>query len=181
MSRTWRVAIPSFLLGAASMQWAKAYRSYRIEGKATTAYERDLLSGVDRVTYSRHYNERVPTIEEEFEWWGRFHQHRHEMRYDLVADAVREHLRPGGVMLDVGCGAGLVADRLSDLDASYVGLDFSQRNVSSAPRSSQPATTGSAARFLRGDAERLPFPDASVDVVVMSEVIEHLLRPELAV
>ncbi|HVT19843.1 MAG TPA: methyltransferase domain-containing protein, partial [Mycobacteriales bacterium] len=29
--------------------------------------------------------------------------------------------------------------------------------------------------------ERLPFADASVDVVIFTEVIEHLLRPELAV
>jgi len=31
-----------------------------------------------REAYKRHYNERVPTIEEEFEVWGRYHQHRHE-------------------------------------------------------------------------------------------------------
>jgi SAM-dependent methyltransferase len=35
--------------------------------------------------------------------------------------------------------------------------------------------------FVRGNGEGLPFTDASFDVVVMTEVIEHLLRPELAV
>jgi SAM-dependent methyltransferase len=181
MSRTWRVVTSSFLLGAASMQWAKAYRSYRASGRAQTAYERELLSGVDRVTYSRHYNERVPTVEEEFEWWGRFHQHRHEMRYDLVADAVREHLPAGGTVLDVGAGAGLVADRVADLDGAYVGLEFSERNVRVGAEKFAGRDGPLSVRFLRGDAERMPFRDASADLVVMSEVIEHLLHPDRAV
>jgi ubiquinone/menaquinone biosynthesis C-methylase UbiE len=163
------------------MQWVKAYRSYRAEGKAQTAFERELLSGVDRGTYSRHYNERVPTVEEEFEIWGRFHQHRHEMRYDLVADAVREHLPPGGCVLDVGAGAGLVADRIADLDARYIALEFSERNVAVGAEKFASRRHPLAVRFLRGDAERMPFRDETVDVVVMSEVIEHLMHPDRAV
>jgi ubiquinone/menaquinone biosynthesis C-methylase UbiE len=177
----WRVAFPSFLLGAAAMQWAKAYHSYRIEGKAQTAYERELVGGVDRGTFRRHYDEQVPTIEEEFEWWGRFHQHRHEMRYDLVAATVREHLAPGGVVLDVGAGAGLVADRLADLRATYLGLEFSARNVRAGGAKFAEHTGPLSVSFFQGDAERMPLPGGSVDVVVMSEVIEHLMHPDRAV
>ena len=36
--------------------------------------------------FARHYNECVPTLEEELDVWGEYHGHRHEMRYRLVAD-----------------------------------------------------------------------------------------------
>jgi 2-polyprenyl-3-methyl-5-hydroxy-6-metoxy-1,4-benzoquinol methylase len=181
MGKTLRTAVSSFVLGAATMQWVKAYRAYRRDGRRQTAEEFELVKAVDRGTYNRHYNERVPTTEEEFTWWGPFHQHRHEMRYDLVADAVREHLPLGGRVLDVGSGAGLVAERIADMHAEYVGLEYSARNVPlvAAKFAGQQRTL--ATRFVRGDAERLPFRDGSFDVVVMSEVIEHLLHPDRSV
>ena len=181
MSKTLRTALPSFLLGAAATQWAKAYRAYRRDGRRQTADELELVKAVDRGTYGRHYNERVPTTEEEFEWWGPFHQHRHEMRYDLVADAVRQHLPSGGRVRDVGAGAALVGERVADIDAEYVALEYSARNVPLAAAKFVGRRHPLAVRFVRGDAERLPFRDGSFDVVVMSEVIEHLLHPDRSV
>src|SRR3954469_1472618 len=129
MSRRLRAMGASFVLGAAAGHWADVYRRYRRDGRRQTAHEFGLLQAVDRGTFRRHYDERVPTVEEEFELWGMFHQHRHEMRYDLVADAVRGHLRPGGRVLDIGAGAVLVGDRIADIPADYVALEFSARNV----------------------------------------------------
>ena len=65
--------------------WTLFYARYRTTSKKQTAIERELLRTANWETYSRHYNEQVPTIEEEFDMWGEYHQHRHEMRYDLVA------------------------------------------------------------------------------------------------
>ena len=131
--------------------------------------------------FSRHYNERVPTIEEEFELWGAFHQHRHEMRYDLVADEVRRRTPAGGTILDIGCGSALVADRVLGLDADYIGLDFPAHHIAYAHKRFVDADTRLRTSFVRGDAEQLPLLPSSVDTVVFSEVIEHLMRPELAV
>lgn len=130
--------------------------------------------------FSRHYNESVPTVAEELDLWGEYHGHRHQMRYDLVAAAAREHLQDGGRLLDLGCGAALVADRLADLPVNYVGLDYGDHHITSAAERHD-VVSRLQASFVRGDAERLPFADASFDVVVWSEVIEHLMRPELAV
>lgn len=172
-----RAAAASALIGF----WILTYGRYRRRGKEQTNREYEQLRSVSWEAFWRHYNERVPTIEEEFELWGAYHQHRHEMRYDLVGAGVREHLPRGGLVLDVGCGSGLVADRILDLDATYVGVDFGGHHIEYAAKrfadSSQPLAT----HFGRGDAQKLPFADASADVVVMSEVIEHLLQPELAV
>ncbi len=168
--------------------WARSYRRYRDFGRLRTANEYEQLRSADWDAFSRHYNERVPTIEEEFDLWGDYHQHRHEMRYDLVADAVRRHLPAGrrARVLDVGCGSALVADRLRDLDVDYVGVDFGGHHIEYAGRKYAgfgPGVGGSGLRagFAQCKAEELPFPDDSFDVVVLSEVIEHLLRPEDAV
>lgn len=173
--------VPTFLLGAAAAHWMDVYRAYRRDGRRQTAYEFELLRDVDRGTFRRHYDERVPTVEEEFELWGMFHQHRHEMRYDLVANAVRQHLPEAGRVLDIGAGAALVADRIADIRADYVALEFSARNVARGAEKFAGRDHPLNVRFLRGDAERMPLADGTCDVVVMSEVIEHLMRPDLAV
>lgn len=162
--------------------WGVMYRRYRTWGKAQTEREREMLKTVSWEAFWRHYNERVPTIEEEFDLWGPYHQHRHEMRYDLVAEDVRKNLPPGGLVLDVGCGSALVADRIRDMDATYVGFDFGGHHIEYAAKKYADITDRNLrTAFARGDAQLIPFADKSVDVVVLSEVIEHLLQPELAV
>lgn len=176
-----RPAVRAAAAGGLVALWSVIYARYRRGGRAATAREYDLLRTASMEAYSRHYNERVPTIEEEFDLWGEYHQHRHEMRYDLVADAVRRHLPAGGAVLDVGCGSALVADRIADLDATYVGVDYGGHH--SAYAATRLAASGYRLRSAIGqcDGELLPFPAERFDVVVMSEVIEHLMRPERAV
>jgi SAM-dependent methyltransferase len=159
--------------------WAAIYARYRRTGLRRMRRERELMERVTPDAFSRHYNERVPTIEEEFEIWGPYHQHRHEMRYSLVAEAVRANLPAGGRMLDVGCGAALVADLLSEVEGHYVGMDYGGPHIAFA--ASKPAPGALRRSFVRSDAEALPLASSSVDVVLMSEVIEHLLHPEWAV
>ncbi|HZU74573.1 MAG TPA: class I SAM-dependent methyltransferase [Acidimicrobiales bacterium] len=197
--RTARAALPAALLaaalrpGAGARQraaaafglvslWSVVYLRYRQRGRQQTATELELLRSAHQEAFKLHYNERVPTVHEEFELWGPYHQHRHEMRYDLVAAEVRRHLPGGGLILDIGCGAGLVAERLADRAARYVGTDFGGHHIDyAAKRMEELSGAALSAAFVRGDAERLPFGDGVADVVVLSEVIEHLLRPELAV
>jgi 2-polyprenyl-3-methyl-5-hydroxy-6-metoxy-1,4-benzoquinol methylase len=161
--------------------WTLVYVLGRRTGRAQTRREYEALARTDWQAFRRHYNERVQTVEEEFQAWGPFHQHRHEMRYDLVADAVRRVLPPGGSVLDVGCGAALVGERLADLQATYVGVEFGGPNLAYGVKKLADAPGALKSAFAQADAEALPFRGAAFDVVVMSEVIEHLLRPERAV
>lgn len=166
---------------AAVVYWLRDYVRYRRSGLRRTRREYEWFRSVSPEVYSRHYNERVPTVEEELAQWGPYHRHRHEMRYDIVASAVRRHLPGGGRVLDVGCGSMNVADRLRDLGAHYVGVDYGEPHITYAARKYARHEGPLRAGFARCRAEALPLPEATVDVVVFSEVIEHLMRPELAV
>ncbi|MGZ6801712.1 MAG: class I SAM-dependent methyltransferase [Nocardioidaceae bacterium] len=162
--------------------WGTSYARYRARGLARTRHEWQLMRTATPEAFARHYNECVPTLEEELDVWGEYHGHRHQMRYRLLADHVRRHVEGPADVLDLGCGAALTADLLADLPLTYTGLDFGGHHIAFAAEKHAAGPAGRlVARFVRGDAEHLPFADASFDVVVWSEVIEHLMRPELAV
>ncbi len=74
--------------------------------------------------------------------------------------------RPGAVLLDVGCGGGLLAPHLAGRGYRHVGVDLG----AAACRVSR--THG--VEPLQADAARLPLRDASVDVVVAGEILEHV-------
>ena len=71
----------------------------------------------------------------------------------------------GGRVLDLGGGDGMLRAPLATRGYDYVNLDLAP----SGPRS------------VRGDAHRLPFPDAAFAVVVSGDSLEHFPDPPLAV
>jgi ubiquinone/menaquinone biosynthesis C-methylase UbiE len=79
---------------------------------------------------------------------------------------------PDARVLEVGCGEGEIATRLHARWERVTGLDLPDSGLRAAWADVE------GVRFLHGDAERLPFPDRSFDVVVAVEVLEHLRDPE---
>lgn len=82
---------------------------------------------------------------------------------------------PGVRLLDVATGPGHLAQLAAERGAAVTGVDVSPSMVEIA-QSLYPAV-----EFRAGDAEELPFPDASFDAVVMNYGLLHLSRPELAI
>lgn len=81
--------------------------------------------------------------------------------------------RPGEVVLDLGSGAGLdsvLAARRVGPTGRVVGLDFAPEMVAKARRNAEAAEVANA-EFVAGDADALPLPDASVDVVISNGVL----------
>jgi SAM-dependent methyltransferase len=94
--------------------------------------------------------------------------------YDLL------DLRPGMTVLDLGCGEGRHAFEAFRRGAHVVAVDWGQSVVETTKRwlgaIAEAGEAGEGARFevVRGDLTALPFPDAGVDRVIASEVLEHI-------
>jgi 2-polyprenyl-6-hydroxyphenyl methylase/3-demethylubiquinone-9 3-methyltransferase len=74
--------------------------------------------------------------------------------------------RPGAVLVDLGCGAGLLAPHIASKGYVHVGVDL----VASALV--QAGTHGVAP--IRADVTRLPLRDGCADVVCAGELLEHV-------
>ncbi len=99
---------------------------------------------------------------------------------DSVLRAIYELLSTTGAksILDAGCGEGFVTGFIASRDPtlSLTGMDLNQAAIDYATR-----RFGKLARFQTGSVYRLPFSDNSFDLVLCSEVLEHLRDPDLAV
>ena len=81
----------------------------------------------------------------------------------------------GTRMLDVGTGPGYAAERATRRRAVATGVDIADELLALARRRHR------GIRFVRGDAEDLPFAESSFDALVSNFAIDHLPRPERAI
>ena len=86
---------------------------------------------------------------------------------------------PRGALLDVGCGAGILAVLAAAGFARVAGTDVSRTALRFGARLAERAGATNIV-FAEGDAERLPFPDGAFPRVVCGEVIGHVADPARA-
>lgn len=108
------------------------------------------------------------------EWYDRLAPHLLGRLYRRVADDITAMYR-AGVVLDVGCGPGHlvldVARRAPGLDVR--GVDVSADMVSLATRNAIRTGLAGRVRFEVSEPARLPYADASVDLVVSTMSMHH--------
>ncbi|WP_199431473.1 methyltransferase domain-containing protein [Qaidamihabitans albus] len=74
--------------------------------------------------------------------------------------------RPGAVLVDLGCGAGLLAPHVAGKGYRHIGVDRSDRALRQAREHGVQA--------LLGDVLAVPLPDRCAEVVVAGEILEHV-------
>lgn len=87
--------------------------------------------------------------------------------------------RPGGKVLDVGCGPGVTVDPLvRERGCEWWGVDVSERMIEDGRR-----RYGSDPRvhFSVGDIERLSFEDRFFDAILCVGVVEYLASDQIAI
>ncbi|MFL2707520.1 MAG: type 11 methyltransferase [Gammaproteobacteria bacterium TMED226] len=96
----------------------------------------------------------------------------------LTFNFKKHEINQKGVMLDVGCGEGRhIFGIMQDYPLmKCIGLDMDNESLEKAEEGYEyfKSISEAGAQFLKGSAYSLPFPDESIDLIVCSEVLEHL-------
>lgn len=117
-----------------------------------------------------------PVYSEAYAWWKM-----KNIVFKLVKDELKESKKSHSEILDIGCGKGtdvfmlnallkIFSPRFTAIDISPVSIEFA--NMLREIRGDQNCF------FKVGNAEKLEFDDDTFDVVICSELIEHLPKPE---
>lgn len=90
----------------------------------------------------------------------------------------REGVSLKSKVLDIGCGAGLISNKLAADGYEIFGVDQSAGSVAVARRH---APSNAKVHYSAGDAYALDFADASFDVVMLLDFLEHVDEPDRAI
>ena len=123
-----------------------------------------------------HWNRRAAHFDDDFGHSIRTPAER--AAWDRILDLVLAGRRQQDA-LDVGCGTGFLAIELAKRGHRATGIDFAPAMVNLAR--GKAAASGLTMRFEEADAERLPFPSDSFDVVISRHVLWTLPHPEAAI
>ncbi|MBC8034022.1 MAG: methyltransferase domain-containing protein [Chitinophagaceae bacterium] len=94
-------------------------------------------------------------------------------RVDFIADVLKRSFPANARVLDVGCGNGVISRHLGRMGYNVLGVDVSDKTIEIA-RSIDPMPN---VTFMKKSAEELVASGEKYDVVICSEVLEHLTDP----
>lgn len=98
-------------------------------------------------------------------------------RFEVVVNTLEKLIGTSRLkILDIGVGDGIYEKSLSSkgISAEFYGVDISQQQLDRAKKVLK------VAKKVDLDEAKLPFPDNFFDIVIVSEVLEHLIFPEKA-
>jgi SAM-dependent methyltransferase len=104
-------------------------------------------------------------------------------RLNFVRGVVRSIRDERASFADLGCGSGVILSEILMMKPNWhgSGLDISVEAVNYARRLAAHKRVAHRASFRAGNAVELPYADESLNLIIASEIIEHMPEPELVV
>ena len=105
----------------------------------------------------------------------------YDMRYEEEQTAKIEvalkndTVKANGLVLDVGCGTGLLFQRVAGKSAGVIGLDISRKTLATAKKRAKRFRN---VHLVLADADRMPFNNALFDGVYAFTVIQNMPNPD---
>ena len=90
-------------------------------------------------------------------------------------------IKPGSRALDLCCGTGDITFALAQRGADTTGLDFSPQMLEVAAQRQQAGAKAPNLRFIQGDAQQLPYPENSFDIITVGYGLRNLTSWEQGV
>lgn len=81
-------------------------------------------------------------------------------------------------VLDVGCNTGILLIPLLEECVNVIGVDISKEDIAKAKKKLTEKNL-SPNRALVANAKKLPFKEGVFDIVLLSDILEHVSQPEL--
>lgn len=103
------------------------------------------------------------------------HGDEQDLKIELALDAVRS--MDSDLVLDVGCGTGLLFDHIEESVGQIVGVDFSPGILKVAAERCRNLRKGYKVSMIRADADSLPFPEEIFDKVFAFTLLQNMPDP----
>jgi SAM-dependent methyltransferase len=94
-----------------------------------------------------------------------------QRRLDMIAHAAGTRI--SGLVLENGCGVGMYVEKLTELGAYVIGLEYDLERAIEAG--------GNSDRIINAAGEFIPLPASTFDLVLSHEVIEHVQDDRAAI
>ena len=119
--------------------------------------------------------------DEKFQTWFEQKINLADPWYQLILKMIKPITNfEGKRVLEVGCGLGVFCMHVAKNGGDAIGLDISKSAILEAKELTRKYAVQDSVEFIVSDARFLPFIDRSEDIIVSSEVLEHIAGHEKA-
>lgn len=101
-------------------------------------------------------------------------RNQHKIEVPWMLAEIRRHIGYHAEILDMGCGAGLLANDIALSGYKVTGIDLSTTSLKVA----QARDVTHSVKYQMGDVYKVPFANESFDVVTAMDLLEHVSDPE---
>nr|BFD61063.1 bifunctional 3-demethylubiquinone 3-O-methyltransferase/2-octaprenyl-6-hydroxy phenol methylase [Bdellovibrio sp. CKG001]BFD64478.1 bifunctional 3-demethylubiquinone 3-O-methyltransferase/2-octaprenyl-6-hydroxy phenol methylase [Bdellovibrio sp. HM001] len=101
-------------------------------------------------------------------------RNQHKVEMPWILESIRKHIGYHAEILDMGCGAGFLANDLAEAGHKVTGIDLSTSSLKVAESRDHTHSV----HYHQGDVYQVPYGNESFDVVAAMDLLEHVSDPQ---